>query len=80
MIRVRVRFCAVFREATNTGSLAVETSAGTAADLFREMMQRFDGLAHEPSALVAANDEMVSWEYPLNDGDEILFFPPVAGG
>jgi molybdopterin converting factor small subunit len=29
---------------------------------------------------VAINDEMAGWEALLQDGDEVLFFPPVAGG
>jgi molybdopterin converting factor small subunit len=30
--------------------------------------------------MVAVNDEMASWDSSLSDGDEVLFFPPVAGG
>jgi molybdopterin converting factor small subunit len=29
---------------------------------------------------VAINDEMSGWDAPLADGDQVLFFPPVAGG
>jgi len=29
---------------------------------------------------VAVNDQMADWESPIADGDEVLFFPPVAGG
>jgi molybdopterin converting factor subunit 1 len=80
MKTVTVRFFAVFREATGTGSLRLETGAGTASELFTEMSGRFTGLRHEAAALVAVNDEMVRWDHLLADGDEVLFFPPVAGG
>jgi molybdopterin synthase sulfur carrier subunit len=30
--------------------------------------------------MVAINDEMSDWNAALTDGDEVLFFPPVAGG
>ena len=53
---------------------------GQVLELFTEMTRRFDGLEHEPAALVAINDHMVAWEQGLSDGDQVLFFPPVAGG
>jgi len=29
---------------------------------------------------VAINDELAPWDVRLSAGDEVLFFPPVAGG
>jgi molybdopterin converting factor small subunit len=29
---------------------------------------------------VAVNDEIKDWNVALSPGDEVLFFPPVAGG
>jgi molybdopterin converting factor subunit 1 len=80
MRKVTVRFFAVFREATGVESVEVETGAETVMGLFTEMAGRYDGLEHEPAALVAVNDEMSRWERSITDGDEVLFFPPVAGG
>lgn len=79
-MNVTVRYFAAFREATGLEREAVRTEATDAAGLFREAMQRHAGLAHEPAALVAVNDAMSSWEARLAEGDEVLFFPPVAGG
>ncbi len=28
----------------------------------------------------AVNDEFVSWDHPLKDGDHIAFLPPMSGG
>ncbi|MBO1898541.1 molybdopterin synthase sulfur carrier subunit [Shewanella sp. BF02_Schw] len=30
--------------------------------------------------LVAINQTMSQWDSPVNDGDEVAFFPPVTGG
>ena len=29
---------------------------------------------------IAINAEFTTWERPLQDGDEVVFLPPVAGG
>jgi molybdopterin converting factor subunit 1 len=79
-LKVNVRYFALFREQTGCSSEAVDWPGGTAAELFQLVAERHAGLTAEAAALVAVNDEMVSWEATLSDGDEVLFFPPVAGG
>ena len=80
MIEVRVRWFAAYRELTGTESELHTTAATTPADLFDELTERHPALAGRTSALVAINDEMSDWAATLSAGDEILFFPPVAGG
>ena len=79
-MKFKVRYFAIFRESTGKGSETVDSNALSAADLFAEMTSRYPGLTGFEAALVAINDEMAAWDSPLNDGDEVLFFPPVAGG
>ena len=80
MNKITVRFFAVFREAAGVESRTLDTGSANAKELFGEMARLFPGLAVEAAALVAINDEIVAWEQPIEDGDEVLFFPPVAGG
>lgn len=79
-MRLTVKYFAAFREATGTASESMETTAATPAALFSECRERHAGLEEYSASLVAINDEMADWEAPLSDGDEVLFFPPVAGG
>ena len=58
----------------------VDWPGGTAKELFHLMSSKHSGLRRQAAALVAVNDEMSAWETTLEDGDEVLFFPPVAGG
>jgi len=44
------------------------------------MAEKHLSLRTQAAALVAINDEMSGWETALNEDDEVLFFPPVAGG
>jgi molybdopterin converting factor subunit 1 len=80
MMQVRVRYFAIFREATGVEAEQVETRAASVKELFSEMVGRHPGMQHEPAALVAINDEMADWHTQIREGDEVLFFPPVAGG
>ena len=79
-MKVRVRYFALFREQTGCASESVNWSGGTAASLFKMMAGKHPALQNQAAALVAINDEMSAWETALNEGDEVLFFPPVAGG
>ena len=80
MKRLSIRYFAAFREATGVEREEVRTAAGSPAELFGECAARFDRLHAFTRALVAINDEMTDWDASLSDGDEVLFFPPVAGG
>jgi molybdopterin converting factor small subunit len=77
---IKVRYFAAYREETGIGSEMVNTGADTPAELFAECSARHAGLQSYSAALVAINDEMSDWNAALGEGDEVLFFPPVAGG
>ena len=77
---VSIRYFAAFREAAGTEYEQVQTSAVSPSELFGECAARHDRLQKFSAALVAINDDMCDWNAVLKDGDEVLFFPPVAGG
>lgn len=79
-MQIKVRYFAAFREATGLESETVQSNAGTPAELFGECSSRHESLQKYTSSLVAINDEMSDWTTAMNEGDEVLFFPPVAGG
>ena len=79
-MKICIRFFAAFREITGVETEVVETTAATPAGLFEECTRRYAGLQNYSSSMVAINDEMVQWDSMLSEGDEVLFFPPVAGG
>ena len=79
-MKVRVRYFALFREQAGCASETVDFPAGTAKELFEMMTVKHPALSIQAAALVAVNDEMSAWEDVINETDEVLFFPPVAGG
>ena len=79
-MQVNVRYFAAFREAAGRETETVETRACTPRALFDECRSRYAELQAWESSLVAINDEMAQWDSEIGEGDEVLFFPPVAGG
>lgn len=80
MKQVRVRLFAAFREAAGLETETRDTDATTADELFDELCAAHPGLRRESAALVAINERMADWHSAIEDGDEVLYFPPVAGG
>lgn len=80
MKTVNVRYFAAFRDAVGTSEEQVASSAKTLAELFGEMVARHEALHEESAAKVALNDVLADWQDAFSEGDEVLFFPPVAGG
>ncbi len=80
MKTVHVRYFAAFRDATGRSEETIASAAETLAELFGERVAAHTALHPEAAARVALNDTLVDWESAFSDGDEVLFFPPVAGG
>jgi len=80
---INVIFFAQVRELVDTDSLSVEAGFATVDALRCHLASRSDRWAlalEDGRLLVAVNQTLVSLDHPLNDGDEVAFFPPVTGG
>jgi molybdopterin converting factor subunit 1 len=79
-LQVRLEYFALLREQRGLGAETVETSAGTARDLYRELASAYGFTLGVERVRVAINNEFASWERLLAANDTIVFIPPVAGG
>jgi len=80
MKQFTVKWFAAYRDATGVDEEQVQSAANSPAELFADMTKKHADLARYSRALVAINDEMAVWDADLQGGEQILFFPPVAGG
>lgn len=78
--RYTLQYFAVLREQARCREEQVVSSATTPDALYAEVRTRH-GFHLEPAFLrVAVNDEFADWHATLQDGDRVVFIPPVAGG
>jgi molybdopterin converting factor subunit 1 len=77
--RIHIEYFAILREHVGRDAEECQTSAGTAAELYQELDQRY-GFPRMGRLKVAINDEFRDWDTPLAEGDRVVFIPPVAGG
>ena len=82
---ITVKFFSLIREAVETEQLTLELmdNLTTIETLKNELGLRGEAwkeaLSH-PNLIQAVNQRVVFQEEPINDGDEVAFFPPMTGG
>lgn len=81
-LQVRCRFFASYAEVLGRDSITFEMPhTSVVADAVERVRRDLPGGARLPQApLVAVNREHVLHDRPLQDGDELAFLPPLAGG
>ncbi|MGI9272244.1 MAG: MoaD/ThiS family protein [Woeseiaceae bacterium] len=80
MKTLTVRYFALFRENAGRSEETLTLDAETAADVYAATADRHGSAEPQGHCKVAINDVMADWTSPVNDGDTVLLFPPVAGG
>ncbi|MGV6989505.1 molybdopterin synthase sulfur carrier subunit [Testudinibacter sp. P80/BLE/0925] len=80
---IKVLFFAQVRELIDCDELQLAAEFATAEALRQHLASRGEKWAlalQSGKLLVAINQTLMSLDSPLQDGDEVAFFPPVTGG
>jgi len=83
---IKILYFARLREQLGSSGEEVPSAGGprTVGDLAALLRQRggawTDVLAEDETIMAAVNQTMARPETPIEDGDEVAFFPPVTGG
>lgn len=79
-MRVKVKYFAILREATNLGEEIIECSCKTPGELFSFLKNKYHFPVDITQIKAAVNDEYAPWDKPLENSDTVVFIPPVSGG
>jgi sulfur-carrier protein len=79
-MKIRMRYFASLRDAAGTEVEELELTHADAVQLYAETAQRHALKLPRERLRLAVNGELVSWQQPLQPGDEVVFLPPVSGG
>jgi molybdopterin converting factor subunit 1 len=78
--KIDLQYFAVLREARGLSREVKETGAETARLLYEELRSEYGFRLSVEDLQVAVNGEFADFGRTLEDGDEVVFIPPVAGG
>jgi len=80
MKTITIHHYAVLREQRGLSSETHSTEAQTLGGLYEELAAAHGFTLPTSAVKAAVNNSFTSMDEPFNDGDEIVFIPPVAGG
>ncbi|MDD2057449.1 molybdopterin converting factor subunit 1 [Pseudomonas sp. GD03860] len=81
-MNINVVYFARFREALGRDGEALQGQFKTLDDVRQALLAKGDSHAFlaEQNLMCARNQDLCKLDEPLQDGDEVAFFPPVTGG
>jgi molybdopterin converting factor subunit 1 len=77
---LQVHYYAVLREQRGCSEEQITTTSTTPQALYSELAARHGFHLPMSRLRVAVNSKFSDWTTPLNQGDTVVFIPPVAGG
>lgn len=77
---IDIRYFAILREQAGTSEELLKTAARDARELYGELKAKHGFTLDCERLMVAINNEYQSWDTGLEEGDSVVFIPPVAGG
>lgn len=79
-MNLKIGYYAILREQRGLSGEVVDTQATTPLDLYEELQARHRFSLRQEHLRVVVNETFAAWDTALNEGDSVVYIPPVAGG
>jgi molybdopterin synthase sulfur carrier subunit len=76
----QIHYFGLLGERRGRADEAIISDAATARELYESLATEHVFGMPCGDLRAAVNDEMVSWDHALKDGDDVAFLPPMSGG
>ncbi len=80
IMRINVHYYAEMREQRGRDEDSLDIEAPSLSALYQHLQASFGFRLAPQHVRPAVNDEFCDWDRRLEDGDCVVFIPPVAGG
>lgn len=80
MITVHLQYFAILRDQRGELEETLSLPSQTVGELYQSLARRYGFTLERTTLRVSVNQQFVDWSTPLQDGDEVVFIPPVSGG
>ncbi len=80
MNHYQIHYFGLLAERRGLADEAIASDSTTALELYTGLAAKHPLNMAQHDLRAAVNDELVSWNHPLQDGDQIAFLPPMSGG
>ena len=80
MKKVKLQYFAILRDHRGESTETLETEANSAGELYEELKAKYSFPLSVDRIQVAINEEFAGMDQEIQENDEIVFIPPVAGG
>ena len=77
---IQLHYFALLQDQRGLAQETLSTDAKTIADLYSELKDRHGSTLEQTALRVSVNEQFSEWNASLNEGDEVVFIPPVSGG
>jgi len=76
----QIHYFGLLGERRGRAEEALTSDAATVRELYESLATEHAFGMPFGDLRAAVNDEMVSWDHALKDGDDVAFLPPMSGG